>query len=106
MTGIEMLSMAPEGSFLGKLSKKRTFVVRAVISEADMEEFFHKKGLAAYVFFTNHVSLAYTLLYLAQFASLKNLVAFHKPSTYHEEPEAFYMRRSLDEHRKQFIRKT
>ena len=100
---VPMLAMAPEGSFLGKLSKKSTFVVRAVISREEIDEFFHKKGITAYVIFAKHIALAYTLGSLAPFASLNNMIAFYMPSSYHEEPEAVYLRRSLDADRKRFI---
>ena len=70
--------------------------MRAVVSQEEKEEFFYKKGMAAYVHFAKPIVLVYSMLMLAPFASLNNMVAFHKPFNYYEQPEAIYMRRSLD----------
>ena len=101
-----MLAMAPEGSFLGKLSKKSKFVVRAVISQEKIDEFYHKNGITAYVLFAKHIALVYALGALAPFASLNDMVAFHIPFSYYEQLEAVYIRRSLDAHRKRFIHRS
>ena len=101
-----MLTMAPKGSFLSKLSKKSIFKWRSVMSREEKEEFFHKKGMTAYVFFAKPIALAYLMGFLAPFASRKSMVAFHMPSSYHEVPEVLYLRRSLDADRKRFIHRS
>ena len=91
----------PDPSLLHKMSKKKRILLGLKMEE-DVKAVV--QNIPSYVFFTKSDSLLFIFSVLAAISHTKNLVAFSEYKSYHESLGFFYMRRNLDEERKQFIR--
>lgn len=100
---LEMLAKAPEGSFLKRLYAKQRFLFTGESSGTDWNLLF-RRGLDTFFIFASDVHALFTLAALAPNANSFGMLAFVQPDTsYHENMNVFYLRRSLDTERKQFI---
>ena len=97
---LETLTKASDDSFLGKLKKKKTFVVGNRPGE-ERDQLLSE--ISSYFFFEKEISLYYLMETLASLTSHLNLVAFMKPTIYYEAINVIAIRRSLDRHIKKFI---
>ena len=95
----DLVRMAPEGSFLKRLSQKRMVVVE------DLSDLNRMKtdGLDHYVAFMKENSLAHFIALQSQHAHDVGLVAFIKSTSYYESLVGFQMRQSLDKESKRLI---
>lgn len=102
--GIEdELKEAPKGSLLRRLSEKGIQLV-GVEPQKEFNAII-RKGLTGYYFFERNVALPYMVSAFSPYAGSQNYFAFMKAQNYHEAIDVFYLRRSLDAHRKAFIHK-
>lgn len=86
-----------------RLSEKGMHLV-GVKPEEEMNAII-QDGLTGYFFFERNVALPFMLAVLSPYASSQNFFAFTEAKAYHEIIDVFYMRRSLDSRKKQFIHK-
>ena len=98
-----ILKLAIENSLLAKLAKKRRIVYRAPLSEKKMKELM-KERIDSLFFFSSEIYLYFILSTLASIAKERRLVVFLKSQIYSESlGRVFYLRRGLEESKKQFI---
>lgn len=97
------LSSALERSFLGRLAKKRRFVLREIILDEEWNALL-ARPMDAYVFLAKESDHAFIMSGFSDYAELSNLVAFVNPNIYGESfLQVFYLRRSLEEEKKRLI---
>ena len=95
----DLLVDQPDHSLLGLISKKKLTVLG--IDTAKQPE--NLVNMLSYVFFAKEDTLLFIFSTLAPFTRDKSLAAFSETKSYHDPLGVLYMRRSLDEERKQFI---
>ena len=98
----QILTDAPERSFLKKIASKSMLIIRPFMKDGKSEEIL-KRGIPSYFLFAKEVNLLGLMFSLAPYASAVNLVAFMKPTSYHESLRVFYLRKNLDPVRKRII---
>ena len=100
----DILKRAIEHSLLGNLAEKRRIVYRAPLSEEKMKELM-KERMDSLFFFSSEIYLYFIFSALASIAKQRGLVAFIRSQIYSESfVRVFYLRRGLEEVKKQFIR--
>ena len=92
------ITMAPERSFLKKLSGKKFFKTHNLHHLASQ-----KSDPAQYVSFAEETALLYGMSLISQLVADKDTVAFVKSASYYERLAAFPVRKKLDKERKRFI---
>lgn len=95
---LNLITMAPERSFLKKLSVKNIFQAYNLHDIASLNS-----DPAQYVNFLEETGLIYGMNLASQFMDNKETVAFVKSASYYERLAAFPVRKRLDEERKRFI---
>ena len=99
------LKAAPAHSFLGRLAKKRRFVLKPSTTDEDRLVLI-KKRMDYYFFMAVDVDLYFVMSVLASYSDASGLVAFIRAQIYRESfLRAFYLRRNLDPVKKRFIHK-
>lgn len=99
---MEMLATAPKGSFLSKLSKKKSFAFSDALTDQERNAMI-EKGLSSMVVFERDIAVLFFMSALSPYASTKNLIGFLKPTSYHESITVFYLRSNLENNKKKFI---
>ena len=95
----DMIKNAPKHSFYHRLSKKKALVLRGNWRQFD--ELLN--SISSTFFFDNVNTVLFNIASLASYARLAGLVGFLNLGNYDETLAVFYMRKNLDETRKQFI---
>ena len=96
---LDLIRMAPDGSFLKRLSEKNTFLIKRLGDFVRMQT----SGINNFIILDNEISLVYYMNILGH-ARNRSSVAFLPSTDYYESLVVFLMRRSLGEERKRFIK--
>ena len=96
---LELIKMAPTGSFLKKLSERKIFEIHSLNDVARAKD----KGIERFVFISTRTGIFHGIQFLSANAKHTGSVAFTKSTAFFEEFRAYKMRRGLNEERKRFI---
>lgn len=98
-----VMKLAADHSFLGKLAKKRRFVLKQSMSDEDRNVLMARR-MDSYFFMSIDLDLYFAMAAFASYSKLDGLVAFIRSQIYRESfLRAFYMRRGLEKNKKRFV---